>query len=340
MKYCIWNNKGGIGKTFLSFCLSVEYSIKNPDKNVVAVDMCPQANLSEMILGGNGKGQENQRDLCDKELTVAHYIKARYLNSMWAKLGTETTYFIKAKDYNNEMPENLYLLCGDIDLDLCSRLINEIGQMSVQGAWRRSRNLLLELLQTYEKNSKKQTFFFIDCNPSFSTYTEMAILSADRLIIPCTADFASIRGIGNVFKTLYGCEQTELKDTLFNFVDFSSLAKGNGMPLPKVHSFILNKSRTNDKKATKAYMAHAKKITEIAAYYERECADNFVDKPREQSVYNIKDGNNLVLVLNHDGLPLSKMSSGVYTVYDEKTQVDQGQLDRILTDMRVVVNSL
>ena len=56
MRYAIWNNKGGVGKTFLSFMLSAEYAIKHQDKTVIVVDMCPQANLSEIFLGGNDKG--------------------------------------------------------------------------------------------------------------------------------------------------------------------------------------------------------------------------------------------------------------------------------------------
>ena len=56
MRYAIWNNKGGVGKSFLSFILGTEYAHEHPDETVLLVDMCPQANLSEMILGGNGNG--------------------------------------------------------------------------------------------------------------------------------------------------------------------------------------------------------------------------------------------------------------------------------------------
>lgn len=56
MRYAIWNNKGGVGKTFLSFMLSAEYALKYSEKKVIAVDMCPQANLSEILLGGNSTG--------------------------------------------------------------------------------------------------------------------------------------------------------------------------------------------------------------------------------------------------------------------------------------------
>ena len=56
MRYAIWNNKGGVGKSFLTFVFASEYASKNPDKTVYVIDMCPQANVSEIFLGGNGNG--------------------------------------------------------------------------------------------------------------------------------------------------------------------------------------------------------------------------------------------------------------------------------------------
>lgn len=46
----LWTNKGGVGKTTLSFHLSTAYAYLNPDKRVLVVDMCPQANLSNTLL--------------------------------------------------------------------------------------------------------------------------------------------------------------------------------------------------------------------------------------------------------------------------------------------------
>lgn len=48
--YAIWNNKGGVGKTYLSFAMATEYARQNPEKRVIFADMCPQANLSEILL--------------------------------------------------------------------------------------------------------------------------------------------------------------------------------------------------------------------------------------------------------------------------------------------------
>ena len=58
-KYAFWNNKGGTGKTSLAFQSITRYAEKYPKKQVLAIDICPQANLSELMLGGlNNKGSE------------------------------------------------------------------------------------------------------------------------------------------------------------------------------------------------------------------------------------------------------------------------------------------
>src|SRR5258708_2925302 len=59
VKYAFWNNKGGTGKTSLAFQSIIRYAEKFPNKRVLAIDICPQANLSELMLGGlNNKGSE------------------------------------------------------------------------------------------------------------------------------------------------------------------------------------------------------------------------------------------------------------------------------------------
>lgn len=58
-KYTFWNNKGGTGKTSLAFQTIVMYAEKHSDKKILAIDICPQANLSELMLGGlNENGSE------------------------------------------------------------------------------------------------------------------------------------------------------------------------------------------------------------------------------------------------------------------------------------------
>lgn len=48
--YGFWTNKGGVGKTTLTFHMATTYAELFPDKEVVAIDMCPQSNLSATLL--------------------------------------------------------------------------------------------------------------------------------------------------------------------------------------------------------------------------------------------------------------------------------------------------
>ena len=59
--YVFSNNKGG-GKTTLSSNASTLYAKENPDTQVLVIYMCPQANISQFLLGGGRSGyQPNQK---------------------------------------------------------------------------------------------------------------------------------------------------------------------------------------------------------------------------------------------------------------------------------------
>jgi len=341
-KYLIWNNKGGVGKTFLSYTLSVEYAINHPNEDVVVIDACPQSNISEIILGGNGLGQENLNKFRESNKTIAGYIKDRFGKSPLSKLGSESSYFVKAHTVNEKMPENLYLLPGDVDLDICSRLIAHIGSSPVKGAWKTSRSLMSDLIESFEmdKNlSNRPKTFFIDCNPSFANYTELAVVSANRIIIPCTADAASIRGIKNLIKLIFGVsiEQTEQDDM---FLDFNKEATQHSITLPKLHLFIQNRSRTNVRDAAIAFKSHAEEIERISDELVKSHSDLFTDVQISSRVINVKDGNTLAAIINHEGCPVSSIIHKKYMIYGNQTQANAAQITALKNDIVDVVNCL
>ena len=64
--YGIWNNKGGTGKSTITFHIASRFAEKNPDKKVLVIDLCPQANASMLLLGGGIAGEQHLLDLCSK----------------------------------------------------------------------------------------------------------------------------------------------------------------------------------------------------------------------------------------------------------------------------------
>jgi chromosome partitioning protein len=93
MRYAVWNNKGGVGKSFLSFILGTEVAHRKPQEHVILVDMCPQANLSEIVLGGNGAGAAKLQILLSAKNrnTVGGYFDTR-ISSPHLQTGKETQY--------------------------------------------------------------------------------------------------------------------------------------------------------------------------------------------------------------------------------------------------------
>ncbi|GHT13883.1 ATPase [Planctomycetales bacterium] len=339
MRYCIWNNKGGVGKTFLTYCLSVEYALKHPTTTVVVVDMCPQANVSEVLLGGNGIGEENLLRCYENNRTIANYIKSRYDTSRFGKVGNEIGYFVQVKNYNDKMPSNLYLLPGDMDLDICSTLIDYIASAPEKNAWAKSRNYLIDLLGVFEKEQKVNPVFFIDSNPSFANYTQLGLIASDRLIIPCTADSASIRGISNVLRLVHGIkDNNRLSDEAFD--TFHSKISDAGIKPPSVCTFALNKARTLDKKASVAYKAHVEEIGERIIAFEERFPSIFTTLETDRRILSIKDCNTIAPVLNYTGCAPSALQHKKYDVYGQQTQVNQSQIDSFFADIDKLVSVL
>lgn len=333
MRYCIWNNKGGVGKTFLTYLIATEYASKNPEKEVIVIDMCPQANVSEIILGGNGKGQANLEKCFSLDKTIASYIKKRYSEGKSKLLGYETTFFVKAKDFNENLPENIWLLPGDSELDICSGIINYLGGGPERKSWINSRYLLLDLINSFANNSKKEQVYFFDCNPSFAPYTELAIIAANKLIVPCTADNASIRGLKNIFKLLYGSKEEEENQ----FTQFYEKIIENKITLPVIHRVVQNKSRSHEKNASKVFLATLEEMKKTifnlkSGYKERISEDEIL--------YNIKDGNTLAAIINHTGKLLNDITIGEHEIYDMKAQVSQAQKEVLIEDVRKLVSNL
>ena len=86
--YAIWNNKGGVGKSYLTFQIACEYARQNRNKKVLVVDMCPQpnsANSSSMLLGGMIEG-EKQLNLIHQKQNRRNRLDLHCLLRSWLKI--------------------------------------------------------------------------------------------------------------------------------------------------------------------------------------------------------------------------------------------------------------
>jgi cellulose biosynthesis protein BcsQ len=122
-----WNNKGGTGKTTLTFQIINEYAFQNPEKKILAIDVCPQANLSELLLGGLNQGGSEvllMRQGTIQRATIGGYFQLRLPSPYSVPLFNPRDYLTKPHEYNQYIQDNIDLLCGDAMLELQSNAIS------------------------------------------------------------------------------------------------------------------------------------------------------------------------------------------------------------------------
>ena len=201
--YAVWNNKGGTGKSTITFHVASRFAEKHPEQKVLVIDLCPQSNASMLLLGGGVSGEKELLSLCSKTnpQSVVGYISDAFLNRSVPKL---EDYYVQVSSINSNMPKNLFLLCGDGNLELMAPALNDEASRTpfpgLADPWKWVHEVFLRL---WQKLDSSWTIFF-DTNPSFSIYTELAICGATRLLVPVNADDSSRVAVKALFALLHG----------------------------------------------------------------------------------------------------------------------------------------
>ncbi len=104
--YVMWNNKGGVGKSTITFHVASVYAEKNMDRDIVVIDMCPQANSSSMLMGGGKQSETKLQELISKNepQSIVGYITEATLQGD-ADL---SKYITKLSDINSNLTDNVF----------------------------------------------------------------------------------------------------------------------------------------------------------------------------------------------------------------------------------------
>src|SRR4051794_30124857 len=113
MIYGFWNNKGGTGKSSLCFQSICFYANAHPNERILAIDGCPQANLSELLLGGlTNDGSKNllARQGEIPRATIGGYFQERLPSPYTPAPINHADYITTPAHYNNAIPSNVDLV--------------------------------------------------------------------------------------------------------------------------------------------------------------------------------------------------------------------------------------
>ena len=345
--YVIWNNKGGVGKSTICFHLASVYAANNPDKDVVVIDMCPQANVSMMLLGGGNNGEDIVEELISGETprSIVGYMTDSIINNF----STENleNFLVKVNDHNQHLSNNLFLLCGDGNLELIAPLLatraNAVPLSNADKPWEKVHSLIKQITDSPIKENR-HTVFFIDTNPSFSIYTQIAIISGEKLIIPINADDSSRVAISALFNLIYG--SGKLHPVYGNYT-FSARLTNNGMRRPIIHLLLGNRftqrvgaahafKALSEATASTMYSEYKKDPSRFSNYRSGSAPLSF-DDFQNQYVFELRDFNSAGVVAANQGLPLNEVANQrIYEVYGQKIQVskEQGNLcKKVIEDL-------
>ncbi|MGS1032968.1 ParA family protein [Burkholderia glumae] len=189
-RYAICNLRGGIGKTSLAFNLSYLAD------HLLAVDTCPQGNLSYFY--DNGYYQNVSTTVND--MLLPYFFAGLGRASRVAQyMGATNPYFSNKRSYFMPSSAELYTLPSQMANALASA--NQLtGQQKVTVI-----DTLLYSLKTEIEREMKETEtdkVLIDTSPFFSGCTHLAWHAVDALIVPVRTDKQSINSLSLMLRTL------------------------------------------------------------------------------------------------------------------------------------------
>ncbi|HZS79842.1 MAG TPA: ParA family protein [Herbaspirillum sp.] len=338
LTYAIWNNKGGTGKTSLTFQAVCRYAQNNLDKRILTVDMCPQANISELLLGGlenNGSKNLLKRQGMTPRCSIGGYFDTRMPSAHQLPQFDAGNYITNAHQHNKFIPKTIDLVCGDPLLEIQAIAMNSLANIQIPGVntWLTVIDWLRDFLG---KIKNDYDVVFIDTNPSFSMYTQIALAATDRIILPVMADDSSRRAIQNAFSLIYGIK---LPSPVYEKYTFASKMKEADRQLPKVH-LILKNRLTQYMGPASAYAAVLSGIDSDLGNLLKSHNQYFTFDNVSNGVIDIRDFGTTGVAAFACGTPFGVMKTGKLKLGEHCIQVNSEYRDLAIKAVDVIVTKL
>ena len=162
------NQKGGVGKTTTIINLAAGLTMKG--KKILVIDLDPQGNAT------TGLGISNTDN---SDLTIYSVLNG---NRKISEVIQSTKF------------ENLNLITSNVDL---SGL-----EVETAGDSRRAFKLKDELTSILNDSRASYDYILIDCPPSLSLLTIMALVASNSLVVPLQTEFFALEGLTQLMKTI------------------------------------------------------------------------------------------------------------------------------------------
>lgn len=244
----MFNNKGGVGKTTLTWNVADALAAKG--KRVLLIDFDPQCNLSIGMLGG-----DHFKDIVSN--TTSSKTVRSFLQGYLQNTGPGSITVFNGPHTH----ENVDLVAGDFWLNVYSDALS-VGSDLLAGNGIAKFTALRTLEAKLAEKGKVYDYVMIDLPPSFGGLVRSSLYSSDYLIIPCTSDTFSEYCIGLIAQMLpqfYADWQTgvaRFKQNNYGSVEYDDIGK------PRYAGWIFNGFDTRSQKMLRADRAHYENINQ------------------------------------------------------------------------------
>ena len=348
--YALWNNKGGVGKSYLTFQIASEYARTHPHQKVLVVDLCPQTNSSRMLLGGNVDGEVGIEELSAHRpaKTISGYVADRIL-SPYLDPHSGANFLTQVHRFNRQVPKNLFLVCGDEELELQASQVRTACTAGPDGSWRLVHLWIRNLIEDVRAAlGQDKITVFVDCSPSFSVYTEMAMSTSDRLIVPFSADGSSKRAVKSVLSLVYGIQRRpgQLQS------EFYRNAEMHRMSLPLIYAYVGNRLTQMNNSSADAFKNVVFEVFKEVYTVWQNHPNLFCPHPtgapaptsrrgfKQMFEKEINDANSASVVSGALGIPIDRLTAGPKFLGGRTVTVHQFQLDRQQPNLRDFVSTI
>ena len=162
------NQKGGVGKT--TTVINLAAGLTQVNKKILVIDLDPQGNATTGLgLSNTDQSDQTIYGILNGTMPISRVIK-------------------KTKF------ENLDLISSNVDL----------SGLEIETAGDSDRAFILKSkLTAYLNNSRRfYDYVLIDCPPSLSLLTVMALVSSNSLLVPLQTEFFALEGLTQLMKTI------------------------------------------------------------------------------------------------------------------------------------------
>jgi len=213
--------------------------------------------------------------------------------------------------------------------------MSTLANTSVPGtnAWLAIIDWITDLLNTIRD---EYDVVFIDANPSFSIYTQIALSSVDRLVLPVMADDSSRRAIQNAFSLIYGLK---LPSEIYTQYAFATKLREASRELPKVHVIAKNRL-TQYVVSASAYTAVLKSIDADVTGLITQYPGMFTFNNPGAGVVEVRDFQTAGVVAFARGCPFYAQRAGRAEIMGRRVRVKDEYLVNCVASVQKLVDQL